>query len=80
LEAEKENSDTVFVELERAEDLKEAYPNYFLDMTMFAQHVRAAMASEPLNVPLSKMPGQALPLSPNSVLRPQLEWWYNRTR
>jgi hypothetical protein len=53
----------VLVELERAEDLKEAYPNYFLDMTMFAQHVRAAMASEPLKLPPPKTRGQS-PLLP----------------
>jgi hypothetical protein len=35
--------DTVLVELDKAEDLKDAYPNYFLDVKMFTDLLRGAM-------------------------------------
>jgi hypothetical protein len=38
-----ERRDTVFVEIDRAEDLKQAYPNYFLDVGVFNYLLLAAM-------------------------------------
>jgi hypothetical protein len=38
-----ERRDTVFVEIDRAEDLKQAYPNYFLDVGVFNYLLLAAI-------------------------------------
>jgi hypothetical protein len=38
-----ENRDTVIVETDGADDLREAYPNYFLDVTIFNNRLRAAL-------------------------------------
>jgi hypothetical protein len=41
-----ENRDTVIVEMDRAETLREAYPNYFLDVTIFNDRLLAAIADK----------------------------------
>ena len=38
-------SNTVLVEVDRVEDLREAYPNYFLDVTVFTHVLRNAVSA-----------------------------------
>lgn len=42
-----ESVNTVLVEVDRAKDLKAAYPNYYLDVKLFSEHCRAALAPKP---------------------------------
>lgn len=42
-----ESVSTVLVEVDRVEDLKQAYPNYFLDVTMFTDRLRAVVYDQP---------------------------------
>lgn len=70
-----EAGDSVLVELEKAEDLRKAYPNYFMDVGVFASYLQAAVDGR-------RMPEHAEKeedTSPsNYTIRAIMNWWQNR--
>jgi hypothetical protein len=62
--------DTVLVELEKAEDLKQAYPNYFLDVGVFTSLLRGALE----NKRARDMLGLFAPIIPVYHPRPRVFW------
>lgn len=67
---------TVLVEVDRVESLRAAYPNYFLDVSLFARNLRRILEG----YPLFRTPeeGQASPSLPRKAGLVDLTWWYNR--
>jgi len=68
--------DTVLVEVDRAADLRSAYPNYYLDVGMFLGRLRDAIEGRPSGH--SARPPAAPPMARR--LRFDLDWWFNRRR
>lgn len=48
------NRDTVMVEVDRVRDLKEAYPNYYLDVSLFTHNLVRILNGEPLITTISR--------------------------
>jgi len=69
-----EKRDTVFVEIDRAEDLKDAYPNYFLDVGLFADLLAAVVSNRPL-AELRRIVRPAQPVPPPPSKSPFREIW-----
>jgi hypothetical protein len=87
LEMERADSDsvsTVVVEVDRMEDLKTAYPNYFLDVGLFIDHLTTALTprlrqpsaivatADHVDVSLSR------PKADPGGWRPNLDWLRDR--
>ena len=70
-----EAGDSVLVELEKAEDLRQAYPNYFMDVGVFASYLQAAIEGR-------RMPEQAEekadPSPSNYTVKAIMNWWQGR--
>lgn len=88
LEMERADSDsvsTVVVEVDQIEDLKTAYPNYFLDLGLFIDHLNAALYRRVRQTPTTaSMTNEALvaarrPKADPGSWRPNLDWLRDRT-
>lgn len=93
-ESQQAGMDTVLVEVDRAADLRSAYPNYYLDVSMFLGRLREVLqgrprfyvAPSPMAAPLAVLPAQP----PSPTERPaklggyrfhlDLDWWFNRPK
>lgn len=73
-------TNAVLVEVERVEDLKSAFPNYFLDVALFAGGLKRVLNGEDFRIAdPSPDPKPTLPpSSSNSGLRTLLEGWPRR--
>lgn len=69
-----ETVSTVLVEVDRVEDLKEAYPNYFLDVAVFTDRLRTILT------PPSRAPAQPDTTRWRPDVRWLKEWWDQRRR
>lgn len=74
-EEKKVTKDTVLVELERAEDLKTAYPNYFLDVALFNNCLAAIVSDQALPSLDAPMRRRTAPAKPGSDYKVDLSWW-----
>lgn len=88
LELERADSDsvsTVVVEVDRMEDLKTAYPNYFLDVSLFIDHLTTALAPGLRQPPAIVATGDHVDASLSRAKadpggwRPNLDWLRDRT-
>jgi len=70
-------TDTVLVEVDRAADLRSAYPNYYLDVGMFLERVRDCIAGRP-RPEASVVPSPALPRARWAPI--DMSWWRNRPK
>ena len=72
---------TVLVEVDKVENLREAYPNYFLDMTLFAQNLTRVIEGSPLLTHLQAEPdaGKAAVRGVNAHDLTFLEAWRRRS-
>jgi hypothetical protein len=77
-EAKSDVSNAVLVEVDKIEDLKEAYPNYFLDVAMFADGLRSVLQGGKLAIPSAVVTKQKAPSHQlASILR---DWHHRRSR
>jgi hypothetical protein len=78
--------ETVLVEVDKAADLRSAYPNYYLDVRLFLGRLRDVIEGRPRRPTANAVAApQTLPsLSSGSLARPKwsidLDWWFNRRR
>lgn len=68
--------DTVLVEVDRAADLRSAYPNYYLDVGMFLGRLRNVLEGRPSGSGGSK----ARTVAPSKRPAFDLDWWFKRVR
>ena len=68
--------DTVMVELEKAEDLRQAYPNYFLDVSVFTALLRGLIANHRTSQLLPAV-APIGPSAPGASPRPRFVWNWN---
>jgi hypothetical protein len=59
---------TVLVEVDRVEDLKQAYPNYFLDVKLFTDRLRAIVYDQETELPRTGRPNMSW----------LTDWWQSR--
>ena len=71
-----ERRDTVLVELDKAEDLKDAYPNYFLDVKIFADLLRGVIADKTA----SELEQMVAPIARAATPTPTGIWNFGRWR
>jgi ppGpp synthetase/RelA/SpoT-type nucleotidyltranferase len=77
IESGESRSKVVLVDVDKMENLREAYPNYFGDVTLFVQHLRSVCRGETVE--------EEFTLQPQVVIKkkremPDLSWFYNRHR
>lgn len=65
-----DTENAVLVEVDRVEDLRDAYPNYFLDVATFNYHLRKAVTGAPVKMVKGKGPSE----TPSTKFRSVLEW------
>lgn len=70
--------DTVLVEVDRAADLRSAYPNYYLDVSMFLDRLRCVIEGRPFVFPVTSP--AALTSTKPWIPRLDLGWWFKRQR
>lgn len=74
-----EHHDTVIVEMDAAEDLREAYPNYFLDVTIFHDRLVAALQNGKLT-PLKQLYRKNAPPTTRPEEFTNLRRWFPGSR
>lgn len=82
LALEQDDSDsvsTVVVEVDRVEDLKDAYPNYFLDLGLFIEHLEGALNPMTRRAVENGNGAAAATIRPGTW-RPNLDWLRDWTR
>jgi ppGpp synthetase/RelA/SpoT-type nucleotidyltranferase len=73
-----ESGDSVLVELEKADDLRQAYPNYFMDVGVFASYLQAAVCGN--SMPEESKQKEQIEEIPrmNYTIKAIMNWWQNR--
>lgn len=77
IESGESRSKVVLVDVDKMENLREAYPNYFGDVTLFVQHLRSVCRGDTVD--------EEFTMQPQVVIKkkremPDLSWFYNRHR